>query len=132
MIPDKIRRALLVDIHRVVEKATDSAIRQMKDGSADLVYPPGIELTGEEAEALRNLQLPDAAYSAIKKIMINMAGISLHDLFALIDGVGDPEGWNESGPWLGVSISERGEEHEEMWHDAWFGTYWDYKNKHRL
>ena len=113
--------ALFLELHEAVEEAASGVVFKMAE--AELAYPPGIELTKEEAAALSEIKLSDAARSGLKKLVTDTATIPLFRLFTLVDGVGDLTGFDG---WYGTSLTPKGEEDEPMLHDKLFESYWQY------
>jgi hypothetical protein len=126
MDQDSLRRTLLRELHEKIDAAAAAGLAMVESCGVQPVYPPGVELTDGELAALAALHLPADVRSALKKILRDVAARPLFDLFALVDGVADPGGSETSEPWLGVSLVERQEGDDAMWHDDLFETYWEY------
>jgi hypothetical protein len=43
----------------------------------------------------------------------------------MMDGVADPEA--DVGDWPGVTLASKGEDDEDMLHDEFYESWWDYK-----
>jgi hypothetical protein len=130
MINETVRRALLLETHKAIEEAARYALSSIGAiENATIAYPSHKALTPTEQAALKNLHLSDDARSALQKVIADVASYPLSHLFSLMDGVTDPElirfNW-----WPGLSLAEKSEA-EEMLHDEFFDTYWDYKATRR-
>jgi hypothetical protein len=127
---DANRDALLLELNRRVEEAAESVAGAVASGAASqggyLVYPPNAGLTADEAAALEQLRAVPHAEAALRKVLAHAAALPLHDLLALIDGVGDPQ----QGEWSGVSLLDKvdeEDEEDEFLHDGFFGAYWRWR-----
>jgi hypothetical protein len=135
MAPSDFRRALLLELHRAVDDAANSALDTIGKRGTAPVYPPGVEFTPEEVAALAELRVSPAARSALDKLLRDTAASPLFEFFSLIDGVSDPHDWPGPEPWLGALLrarvaTDRQDEREgnaEMWHDQFFESYWEYR-----
>lgn len=126
MIGNDVRRALLVETHKAIAESTQDVIDSIVASKNVIVsYPSGETLTPAEQAALKNLHLSPDAKTALAKVIADAASFPLFHLFCLMDGVADPElirfDW-----WPGISLAEKAED-EEMLHDEFSDTYWDYK-----
>jgi hypothetical protein len=61
------------------------------------------------------------------RAIADAAAQPLFHLFALVDGVADPD-VPTGGPWRGLSITEREAGDAPMWHDEFFETCWAYRD----
>lgn len=119
MIEKRIRDALFKDIHKAINESAESVARL----DLELSYPPGIELTPEEVEALASLALSDAAKSGLRKLAADACAYPLLHFFMLIDAVADPD--TDLGEvWLGATIDNKPEGYEPMLHDELYESYW--------
>jgi hypothetical protein len=110
-----------------VRSAIATSVEEMKRGST-LAYPPSEEgrLTDEELAALSALQIPEAARSAIRKVVRDAASASLFQLFCLLDSVGDPA-LVPQADWSAVNlVPAQGADYRSMMHDDFFDSYWRY------
>lgn len=130
MIGAETRRALLIEMHRAIAEAVASVRLAIEQGEADPAYPPGVELSGAERAALREIAPSADAAAALSKLVADAAARPLFNLFALIDGVADPD-FRTIEPWLGLSLTEREDGDTAMWHDEFFETYWGYQDAYR-
>src|SRR3712207_6169073 len=112
---DRLRRTLLLEVHRSIDTSVAAALAMLESGDVELVYPPGAELTEPETAALAELRLAEHQRAALEKIFRDLAARPLFDLFSLIDGVADPRDWSGEGPWLGATLIERQEGYAPMW-----------------
>lgn len=113
--------ALFREVHRAIRESAQSAVDQLKAKSPKLSYPPNVELTAAERDALAALNLSPAMCSALTKVIADAAAYPLFDLFCLIDGVGDPA---DARGWQGVHLGEGMREPEPMLHDEFYESYW--------
>jgi hypothetical protein len=125
VLTDAQREALLVEVHRAIEEAATQAAEVIAGIGAvqDLDYPPNGGLTETEASSLRAGARGVEAVAALRKIVADAAATPLFKLFALIDGVADPEHWD--GEWSPIELSDAAEDADQpMLHDALFESYW--------
>jgi hypothetical protein len=93
-------------------------------------YPPSdgksSPLSGDEHEALAQMQLSPAARTALEKLFADAAAEVVFGLLCMVDGVGDPE-VAPVKTWDGADLGARqSHEDREMLHDAFFESYWRY------
>ena len=127
MIDKETQKALFIEIHRAIEEAASSVIKDLEGSGQELkvTYPPGYApLTPEEKVAIQNLKLSPEARSGLKKIILDAASYPLFQLFALMDGVADPE-TGSFDVWRGISFCPK--EETLMLHDELYGSFWDYE-----
>ncbi|OVE80938.1 hypothetical protein BVY04_04535 [bacterium M21] len=126
MINKDILNALFAEIHKAIDEASD----MVTELNTDLSYPPGIELTSEEKEALSSLQLSEHAKSGLKKLVADASAYPSFHFFSLLDAVTDPDVELED-VWLGASIEpitgDETEDEDLMLHDQFHETYWLYE-----
>ncbi len=103
MSPVDIRAVLLREMHRAIDDAAHNGLRSIEHPGTGLSYPPGVGLSDAELRALSTLRLSEDHRSALRKILRDTASGPLFQLFALLDGVADPEHWN--GVWLGATVA---------------------------
>jgi hypothetical protein len=114
MLSDEQFAALMTDVHREIDQAADEAIAALgADGRADLVYPPGMALSDEEQRALAAVE----PSPALRKLIADAAAKPLFRLFAMLDGIGDPEGIDGDWPVWELVESEEG----ELFYENWLG-----------
>lgn len=125
MLADAKREALLVEVHRAIEEAATQAAEAIAGVTPvpDTAYPPNGGLSKAEASLITAGARGAEAVGAIRKIIADAAAVPLFRLFALIDGVGDPDEWN--GNWLPLELCEAPEDADQpMLHDELFESYW--------
>lgn len=120
MIEKRIRDALFKEIHKTINESAESVARIDSSG---LSYPPGIELTTEEVEALASLGLSDAAKTGLRKLAADACAYPLFHFFSLLDAVADPD-TDLGDVWLGATIGKKPEGDEPMLHDELYESYW--------
>jgi hypothetical protein len=145
MSDDELRAPVLREAHRLIDGAANAAIariRRIGDGFADsdtvgLTYPPGDGtsdnhlLTDEERKALVAVARSEVAVGAFRKLLRDAGASALFHFLCLLDGVGDPQGW-EGDVWLGVDlVAPQEDAHREMLHDEFYERYWEYINPKR-
>ena len=120
MIEKNIRDGLFKEIHKAIAESEES-IGQLD--SSGISYPPGVELTPDEAQALSELQLSDSAKSGLKKLVADGCAYPIFHFFSLLDAVTDPE-TDLDDVWLGATIEAKTDEADEpMLHDELYETY---------
>jgi hypothetical protein len=133
MLPEEMRDALLIEIHRSVEEsATQTAGDLVGSGKITLSYPPNNGLTAEEAAALKALPAIPQLESAFRKVIADAAFYPMFNLMSLIDGVADPVGFD--GDWAGVRLKPMAEGEDEddessMLHDDIYESYWTWREQ---
>jgi hypothetical protein len=126
MNDDATRQALFIDIHRDIHDVAAKTIARIPQAIGELVYPPNAKFTSDELVALQNLELSEAACSALQKLVAGASSIVVFQFFTLLDGVADPT-TGKFNPWLGVSLVAKLGEDEPMFHDEFYESYWNYK-----
>ncbi len=126
---EKEVKALLLDSHRSIEEAASYAIEEIKKGQITIMYPSHVRLTSEEQKALLKHKNDQTLLMALKKIIVDAASYPVFHLFELMDGVTDPQNYDEY--WSGAKFISRSEEDEEDFdlHDEFFATYDEWKNQ---
>ena len=122
MINKDILNALFREIHNAIDESSE----MVAELNTDLSYPPGIELTSEENEALSALQLSEHAKSGLKKLVADACAYPSFHFFSLLDAVVDPDAELDD-VWLGATIEPACDETEDedlMLHDQFYKTYW--------
>ncbi len=137
---DRIRASILREVHRVIAEAADAGVARITrlssaDGSNPttcLDYPPSDNesdehmLTATESTALVQIASSDVAMNGLRKVLREAASAPLFHLFCLLDGVADPQDWDD-GVWLGANlVPPRDDESREMLHDEFLDSYWDF------
>ena len=130
-LTDARRAALLVEVHRAIEQAAGQAAELLAGVSSepDLAYPPNAGFSAPELSTLTQGLAGPEAVGAIRKVVADAAAAPLFHLFALMDGVAEPEDWQ--GEWAPVDLSETPEDGpaKAMLHDEFFETYWSWVAK---
>ena len=121
MIDKATRNALFLDVHNAITESAESVVEL---DAADLAYPPGVELTADEAHALSLIQLTEPAKSGLRKLVANACSNPIFQFFSLLDGVADPS-VDLQDVWLGATLEvNTSDEDEPMLHDEFFESYW--------
>jgi hypothetical protein len=122
-------RLMMMEMHQAIEKtANDTAECLAGDKPLNLRYPPNAGLSPDEAIALEGLPKNDALKRALHKVVAHAAVHPLYWLFCMVDGIGDPEGWE--GTWLGCRfepILQCTGENREPLHMRLYDSYWDWR-----
>jgi len=130
-VADARRAALLVEVHRAIEEAASQAAELLAGVSSepDLAYPPNAGLDATELSSLAQASARPEAVAAIRKVVADAAAAPLFHLFALMDGVTEPDDWQ--GEWLPVDLSDASEDApaRPMLHDDLFESYWSWVAK---
>jgi len=113
--------ALFRELHRAIQETADVTVRQLREKTTDLTYPPNATFSVEERQALAALVLSPAACSALSKVIADAASCPLFHLFSLIDGIADPA--DAPAGWRGVHLGEGMEEPDPMLHDELYASY---------
>jgi hypothetical protein len=112
VLSDEQFAALITEVHKEIEEAAETAVTALgADGAPDLVYPPGVTLSDEERQALAGVE-PSAA---IRKLIADAAARPMFRLFAMLDGLGDPDSYDGYWPVWELVESENGELFYENW-----------------
>jgi hypothetical protein len=113
VLSDAQFEALMAEIHAAIEEAAVEAVEALgPDGKPDPIYPPGVALTEEERAALAAVN----PGSALRKLIADAAAKPMFRLFALLDGLADPDVDDFWPPWELVE-SENG----ELFYENWLG-----------
>src|SRR5438309_900220 len=113
---------LFREVHRAIRETAAVTVRQLRDKTPELAYPPNGILTPDERHALAALMLSPAACSALTKLIADAASYPLFHLFSLIDGVVDP--MDAPAGWRGVHLGQGMSEPDPMLHDMLYESYW--------
>jgi hypothetical protein len=117
------RQAFFREIHSIISRESRRAAQQLADGRYALTYPPNDQFTADEFEALLAMgRAQPALPRALQKAIADASAMALFDMFNLIDGTGDPAGYD--GDWGTFDIIPVDEDiphyHDELfesWHD---------------
>ena len=119
MTEKNIRDALFNEIHKAIAKSAESVGQFDASG---ISYPPSVELTPDEAQALSAIQLSDSAKSGLKKLVADACAYPLFHFFSLLDAASDPD-IDFDDVWLGATIEAKTDEADEpMLHDELYET----------
>jgi hypothetical protein len=126
VLSDAQLEALMVEVHKEIEDAAAKAVSALAGGTPDLFYPPNSGFSAEEQEALAALPEPNAALAgALRKVIADAAAKPLFGLFAMLDGVADPEGIDDWPVWQLTPTDED----NENFHDEWLDRYWTWRER---
>jgi hypothetical protein len=128
------RLTLMLALHEDINNVASYVTEFIMSGNFKPTYPPNEELSLEERDALSALKAIPSIESALKKVIRDVASSPLFLLFTYLDGVTEP---TDDESWSGVALIDMPEDEafdeelssEEMLHDNFFGTYWDWKEK---
>ena len=122
---DKVR-ALLIDLHRVVEDVAARSAATIAEPEAGVWYPPNGGFTRDESAALASLPVSSTLESALRKVIASAAATPVFHLLACLDGVADPESYD--GDWYGLALREPPERGPDvMLHDEFTERYWSWR-----
>lgn len=117
-LPRKRRDALLREMHGAIQQATNDLLLALASGTWTQTYPPGAKVDASHVERMRDLASNPLAATAIA----DAAAAAFFRTLAVMDGVGDPVGWQ--GHWAPIVLAEDTDGDDiEMLHDAFFETY---------
>jgi hypothetical protein len=121
-------------LHEDINNAAAYVTEAVMNGIYKPTYPPNEELSSEEQDALKALKTIPSIEGALKKAIRDAASSPLFLLFTYLDGVGEP---TYDGNWSGVTLIDMPDDEDfdelvssdQMLHDNFFDTYWDWKEK---
>jgi hypothetical protein len=112
VLSDAQFKALMAEIHAAIEEAADEAVEALgPNGKPDPVYPPDVSLSEEERAVLAAVE----PSSALRKLFADAAAKPMFRLFALLDGLADPDVGDDFWPPWELVESEDGELFYENW-----------------
>jgi hypothetical protein len=112
VLSDEQFAALTTNVHKAIEEAADQAISALgPNGSPRLIYPPEATLTDEDRHALAAVE----PSPALRKLFADAAAAPMFRLFAMLDGLGDPDDYDEFWPPWQLVESEDSELFYENW-----------------
>ena len=118
MLSDESKATFMLEMHKLIETAADQAALQVagRRGGGSLTYPPGARgLAPAERAALQSVQAPPEALAPARRVIADAVGSVVFDLFAIVDGVRELEGWDVAFGPLKLAPSEgRGTLHQEF------------------
>ncbi|MEP7129387.1 MAG: hypothetical protein ABI729_10985 [Chitinophagales bacterium] len=123
-------KTLMLAIHKLIEGYADDLSDKLEKGNLNdfLIYPPNCGFTNNEQGALLKLKSDSDLKSGLRKVIASSSACVIFDLFSIIDGTADPD--PNLGKWTEISFIDKTEdieEPEDMLHDNFFETYWDWK-----
>ena len=124
------KKTLMLSLHKKIEEYANDTSESLNKGELQnlLSYPPNCGLNDKEINSLKKITNDPDLKSALSKILAdNSAGV-VFELMNLIDGTSDPD--EELGEWSEIALidkSEDIEENDDMLHDSFYETYWDWK-----
>jgi hypothetical protein len=126
------QKTLMIHIHNSIQELSARTCDHIFRGETEelINYPPNGGLTKEEIASLEILKNNEPIKSALEKIVKANNADLLFALFNIIDGTADPD--PGLGKWTEVLLIDRPEnfnDHYEFLHDAFYETYWDWKEK---
>ncbi|OEK04222.1 hypothetical protein [Roseivirga misakiensis] len=129
-LSDHNNKTLKLALHQSIENYADYSANLLSKGNIEdsIIYPPNGGLTNEERHSLKQLSKIPHLKSALRKVLADNAAQVVFDLFNHIDGTTDPD--EALGEWTGVSLVDKTddiEENDEMHHDNFLDTYWDWR-----
>jgi hypothetical protein len=128
MINKQQKQALLLEIHKSIEDAVLEAIKIYSGESSIISYPPNGGLTTAELKALRKTTFSSESIHALRKIIADAASNPIFKLLSLLDGVADPENFDQFWPGFDlVPKSDEEPDEESLLHDDLFDTYWEWR-----
>ena len=127
------RNTFLINLHKLIEEAAHNTATDILHARIkQLEYPPNGGLTEAEAIAVQKLQGDETLRDALRKLIAsNSAGV-LFNVLNILDGTGNPD--PGTGDWSEVKLVDCAEDDEgddEMLHDGFFETYWEWKKRRR-
>ena len=120
----------MLSLHQKIEEDATAIAAGLNQGTSTnlLTYPPNHGFTQDETQALMKLKDDPSLKNAIRKILASNAAGLIFEFMNLVDGTTDPG--EELGEWNGIRIVDQDENLEdldEMLHDSFYETYWDWK-----
>ena len=129
-IAETQKQALLFEIHESIENTANQVIESLSLGRSPILsYPPNSHLTTEEETSLTEIKNNNILHNALLKIFKDAAQAPIFHFFCLLDGVSDPENYEEK--WFGFQLSQKtdSEVQTQFLHDELFETYWAWQQK---
>jgi hypothetical protein len=120
------RRAVFAETHKAIHEAAEYVADVLVSSeSPSLAYPPGIELSQDELQALSEIRVRAQSAEVLKKLIAEACSQPVFHLLSLLDGVTEPY-VIEVPEWIGGSLET--DENGLMLHDEFFDTYLDYED----
>ena len=129
-LSNKNSNTLMLALHKKIEEYANYYSEKLEKGGTNdlLTYPPNCGFSDTEIKALQKLKNDKELKSALRKILAdNSAGV-IFDLLNFLDGTANPD--DNLGEWTEVALVDKTDEIEsnnEMLHDNFLSTYWDWK-----
>lgn len=127
-----VREIVVLEAHRIIQAAVDDMLNKLRAGvqEGSIAYPPGATISPREVKSLAAAcGLEDEALAGIRALVTDACASALFQLFALLDGVADPE-VSLTDEWLGADlVAIDDDEDREMLHDAFFETWWKFHER---
>ena len=133
-LSEENKSILLVSIHKSIEESANTNASHLFHGrlSKLINYPSNGGFTPAELIALDEIKGKETLKSALRKIMANSTADVFFEFFNVVDGTADPDPSNSK--WSEVMIVNKPsdlDEDREFWHDDFYGSYWDWKEKRK-
>ncbi len=131
MLSKKQREALLVEIHKLIEQSAVESEEALA-GEMPLVtilYPPNGGLSDAELATLKLIPKNPILLVALRKVIANAIANPLFHFFTLLDGVRDPENYEEFWPPFQISPYKEGEPEDDFLHDDFYAGYWLWRER---
>jgi len=138
-IRPEVLASIFTGIHRDIDVFSNAAVSNVNE--VDICYPPNVDLSEKEREALSQLELSDAAKSGLQKVIANAISTTFFHFLNVVDGTGDPDCFETIKPtetWGGLVLEERGsledqglrdeEAHYEFLHEYFYDSSWLFKD----
>ncbi len=130
-LSDSNNKTLMLALHQKIEEYADYYAEKLHLGETNdlLIYPPNCGMTDDELHALVKLGNDLDLKSALRKILASSSAGVIFDLMNFIDGTSDPE--DKLGDWTEIAFVDKSDDIEppdDMLHDNFFSTYWDWKD----
>jgi hypothetical protein len=129
-LSDQNIKTLMLSIHQKIEEYANDTSEYLNKGEIQdlLSYPPNCGFNDKEIHSLNKITKDTDLQSALRKILANNSAGVVFEIMNLIDGTTDPD--EDSGEWTEIALidkSDKIEENDEMLHDSFYSTYWDWK-----
>ncbi|HZG00107.1 MAG TPA: hypothetical protein VEY71_03850, partial [Chitinophagales bacterium] len=131
----KNARIIFLDLHQNIEEYSDTAVTKILEEKnfEYLAYPPNSGFSEKEKQELNKLNNNEELKNALRKVIADAASGVLFEFLNTIDGTGDPKN-DDEGQWSTVKLidedwEEENEAVDEMLHDMFNETYWDWKER---
>lgn len=123
-------KILMLAIHQYIEENAEFISEKLNNGdSQDLLnYPPNCGFSDDEKDSLEKIKNDQNLKSALRKIFADNSADVIFNLMNLFDGTTSPD--ENLGDWSELTLIDKTneiDEPEDMLHDYFFETYWDWK-----